>query len=86
MVQVAHAAYESGLHGQTTDDTKSLVLCRVPNEFGLEKARDQLVRWNIPHVLFREPDIGNQATAIATLPLNEQQRKHLGNLQLWKPP
>lgn len=84
LVQAAHAAYEAGLHGQPGDDTKSLVLCACSNEGELEDAKVFLEQHGIPHVLFREPDIGNQATALATLPVNPTQRKRLSRWKLWR--
>jgi hypothetical protein len=84
IVQASHAAYEAGLHGQAGGDIKSLVLCACDSEQELEKAQEYLKRHDIPHVLFREPDIGNQATALATLPVNAAQRKRLSRWPLWR--
>ena len=84
MVQAAHAAHESGLRSPIADDPLSLVLCQAKDELEIEIERQRLVRWNIPHVLFREPDIENQATALATLPINAMQRKLLSSWQLWR--
>lgn len=83
-MQATHAAYEAGLQGQPGDDTKSLVLCTCSDEKELEKAKAYLDQHGIPHVMFREPDIGNQATALATLPVNPEQRKRLSRWKLWR--
>src|SRR5262245_54271705 len=51
-----------------------LVLCVVASEARLLAAADYLFRSNIPFALFREPDQGNAATALATAPLSGPQR------------
>jgi hypothetical protein len=48
------------------------------------RAHDRLERQGIRTVLFREPDIGNQATALATEPVNGSVRKSLSKYPLWK--
>jgi len=51
-----------------------LVLCSAPEE-KIEKLIDKLEFRGIKFSLFREPDIGNQMTAIATVPLKGKDRK-----------
>jgi hypothetical protein len=46
-----------------------LVLCRVASEERLLAAADQLCRRGVRFALFREPDLGEQATALATEPI-----------------
>lgn len=82
MVQACHAAHESG---QTlkTNETLSLVLCKTNSELDLLEQAQFLDSVGIAHILFREPDMNNQATAIATLALNKRQRKFLSHWKLW---
>lgn len=84
IVQANHAAYEVGTFGSTEDETKSLVLCEVKNEQELLKAHEWIKSRGIDLVLFREPDIGNEATAMATLPLSNKQRRLMSRFPLWK--
>lgn len=84
MVQASHAAYEAGKHDSADGETKSLVLCQTDSEASLLRQAAHLDARGVPHVLFREPDIDNQATALATLPLTERQRKRLSKWKLWQ--
>lgn len=78
LVQAAHAAFEAGLQGL---QVPNLVLCSAQNEQELFKQIDYLMRHNVSHIVFREPDIGNEVTAIAALPID---RKCLKHWQLWR--
>ena len=67
-VQAGHAVAEVVLRGQQGDwDNGTLVYLRADSEEDLEKQMFQLERKNIPFSIFREPDIGNQITAIAAI-------------------
>ena len=64
-VQAGHAVAELILHGLQKNWNKTLIYLRVKDE-------DELIRWkekiefrNKEYAEFREPDIGNQLTAIA---------------------
>lgn len=83
IVQAAHAAYEVGKQDRS-ENIRSLVLSRVNSEDELLHQAEYLNYLGIKFVTFREPDIGNQATAIATAPLTEQQRKKLRRCKLWE--
>lgn len=82
-MQAAHASYEAGLLSPKGDDIMCLVLCKAQDEQGLEKEILYLQEKELPHILFREPDIGNSITAVATLPLTKKQRKLLAHWRLW---
>ena len=85
IVQAVHAAHESGRHlAPQNESIDSVVVCRVDSEQKLMRAHDRLERQGIRTVLFREPDIGNQATALATEPVNGSVRKSLSKYPLWK--
>jgi len=85
MCQAAHAAHESGRHlADRTPDISSIVLCTVSSERALTDARDRLEFHGIRIVLFREPDLGGQATALATQPIEGPRRSPLSRYPLWK--
>jgi hypothetical protein len=56
----------------------------VASEYELLKAQRQIERRGIKTVLFREPDIGDQATALATEPISGQDRKFFSRYKLWR--
>jgi hypothetical protein len=85
MCQAVHAAYESGLHlGDKTNGISSVVICSVSDEKELLKADYRLKASGIKTVTFREPDLGDRATALATEQVNEAARKVLSRYPLWK--
>jgi len=53
----------------------------VPNEISLLNEKERLDFHGIPHVIFREPDIGDQATALATAPTTD--KKFFSRYKLW---
>ena len=48
------------------------------------KAYHQIENHGIGVYLFREPDIGNQATALATEPVTDGDRKFFSRYRLWR--
>lgn len=80
--QCAHAAAESS--EGTTQGTHIVVLA-VESEARLLKYSHKLEKSSIKHVLFREPDLENQATAIGVFPVVDRApiRKILGHLSLY---
>jgi len=81
-VQACHAAYAAGSK-TSPESTKDLflILCEAKNEQKLLFESERLNRAGIAHVLFREPDLDNQITALATLPLDRQ--RHGGFFRGW---
>lgn len=65
-VQAGHAVAEWLLHDQSWRN-ETLIYLTTKNEETLKSWADKLDWKNIKWVGFREPDIGNQLTAIATL-------------------
>ena len=66
-VQAGHAVAEFLLRGPFTEwKNGTLVYLGVDNLFQLEKLKYQLTLNDISFVEFKEPDIGNETTAIAT--------------------
>lgn len=66
-VQAGHAVAEFLLRGPSTEwKNGTLVYLGVDNLFQLEKLKYQLKVNDVSFVEFKEPDIGNETTAIAT--------------------
>ena len=57
-------------------------MCIVKGETKLQMTADRLAQAGIKYREFREPDIGNQLTAIATEPLIGDRRAPLKHFQL----
>lgn len=82
-VQYGHALHHAGhLFGNT--EGAHLCFFEQHSETDLLNTSVKLHALGIPHVLFREPDIGNQATAIATAPLTPEFKKHFRKFKLYK--
>jgi hypothetical protein len=83
--QAVHAAYESALHlGDKSRGISSVVICSVSDERELLKAEYRLKERGIRSVTFREPDLGNRATALSTEQVDQAARKILSRYPLWK--
>ena len=65
-VQAGHAVAEWLLHNQTWQN-ETLIYLGVKNEDSLKRWANKLTFKDMEYVAFREPDIGNQITAIASL-------------------
>lgn len=83
--QASHAAHESGIRFGDPDRVSSIVLCQVPDERELEKAHWMIEQAGIKSYLFREPDFGDEATALATEPIFGSKRKFFSKFNLWLP-
>lgn len=84
-VQIAHAAIAATHAFHDRIDGKihpHLVVCAVNNESELVSAFNRLKEQGIPCCEWREDDMDNQATAIATAPLQGKERKPLRDFQL----
>lgn len=85
MCQAVHAAHEAGIHlADKANGITSVVICTIPNEQELMKLQHKLMQLGIKSVLFREPDVDNQATALATEPINSDVRRFLSSYPLWR--
>jgi hypothetical protein len=85
-VQAAHAAVEAARQFLLPDsDHPHLVLCAVASEVRLLAAADHLFRRGVRHALFREPDRGGEATALATEPLAGERRRVLDRFHCLRP-
>lgn len=82
-VQSAHAAIESSRNYLTSgDEHPSVIICSVKSEQKLLMCADEFKEKGIDFQIFREPDIGNQATALASRPLRGQERTAFARFQL----
>lgn len=82
LAQTVHAAGESS-GGDLPPDTRAVVLA-AKDVSHLERVEADLVARGIPHRAIREPDLGNQLTAIGLVPLTNRRavRCVLGKLSL----
>jgi hypothetical protein len=76
IVQTCHAVDELAKRYQS-DGTNHMVLCHADNEEHLLSIADYLDDNGIDYEMFREPDMDNQYTAIATKPLRGREREPL---------
>lgn len=85
-VQIAHAAIAATIaYGEPNRTHPHLVVCTVADEQELVSEFNRLKEAGIPCCEWREDDMGKQATAIATGPIQgNRQRKHLKRLPLLK--
>jgi len=66
-VQGGHAVAEFLLHSNFSDwDNGTLIYLGIKGLYQLEKWMLNLKELDIPFTIFKEPDIGNEPTAIAT--------------------
>lgn len=82
VVQSGHALVESTKHSPYQSDHPSVIICGSKSEHSLQKVVDYLKENDIIQYEFREPDIGNALTAVATAPVNEEQRHLFKKFQL----
>ena len=85
IIQTNHATFEmaSTLMQSVDPVTPSLVLVGVPNTKALLKVIEKLKLNQIEFSVFDEPDDDLGLTAVATVPLNEEQRAILQKYKLW---
>lgn len=76
-VQAAHAAYKAGCVYGTNPDETYFVLIGLADEVELNQVEKLLTTKYCEYVLFREPDIGNVITAMATKPIKAHRKNFL---------
>jgi hypothetical protein len=83
LVQTAHVALELGSK-LTAEQVKDLhfTCCGVEDLEELEAVERVLLSMKVDYVVFREPDIGNEKTAIGVFPVEEHKRGLLRNYNL----
>lgn len=78
VVQASHACIEaSRVFLEPDTEHPHLVVIGVKNQNKLKKCIEHLKQLNICHEEFIEPDIGNEITAVATVPISGDIRTHL---------
>jgi hypothetical protein len=65
-----------------SDGIPNLVLLGISSESGLYSVVDSLQSLGIPHKSFREPDLNDSVTAVATAPLDSSLRRHFRRYKL----
>ena len=83
-VQCCHAAITATQAFKQPKRHPSLVLCEVKNELHLAKIINKLEGTDIKFKTFREPDLNNSITALATEPIRGDKRKFFEHLPLLK--
>ena len=58
----------------------------MSSEAELLKAYRELIAQGLPAILFREADMGDQATALASAPIVGKDRKAFSKYKLWREP
>jgi hypothetical protein len=85
IVQSNHATYEvARRYPLNPDIIPSCIVIGVPDKTALYRVIDKLHKNNIPFQAFNEPDYNMGLSAVATAPLDQEQRKVLSNYRLWK--
>jgi hypothetical protein len=78
VVQASHACIEASRFFLKPDiEHPHLVVIGVKNQNKLKKCIEHLQQLNIYYKEFIEPDIGNEVTAVATIPISGEIRTHL---------
>ena len=83
-VQVAHACIESTKNKPYIEEHPHLVICGVDNETKLNSAVTRLESLGVRLHKFREADINDQLTAIASEIIYDTDRRHFRRYQLLK--
>ena len=89
IVQSNHATFELARrlpHPQNLEITPSCIVIGVPNKTALYRVIEKLRLNAIPHHVFYEPDFDMGLSAVATVPLGQEQRRKLSNYRLWHEP
>ncbi len=84
IVQAVHAAHEAGIRFGDPSNIHSVVICQVPDEAHLLRQEKRINARGIRTYLFREPDIGDEATALASELVGGDKRKVFARLSLWR--
>ena len=84
VVQSNHATFAMAAQlPNGLQETPSIVLIGVPNKKALERVIKKLIDHSIDFSDFYESDHGVGLSAVATVPLTEEQREALRNYKLW---
>jgi hypothetical protein len=86
IVQSNHATFEVArrLSASNLDEIPSVVVIGVPDKTALFQVIERLRANSIGHEVFYEPDFNMGLSAVATVPLEQAQRRVLSNYRIWK--
>lgn len=87
LVQSNHATFEVARRlqlPQNLDETPSCIVIGVPDKTALFRVIEKLRAHEIGHEVFYEPDFNMGLSAVATVPLGQEQRRALSNYRLWR--
>lgn len=85
LVQSNHATFEVARRLPFDPNSfPSVVVIGVPDKNALLRVISKLTTNNLQFQTFEEPDFDMGLSAVATVPLDETQRRVLGNYRLWK--
>lgn len=84
LVHAAHAAYHMGnLFPEELQGLPSIVVVGTPHPKAFDKVIRRLAENGIAHYVWSDPDTSYGPTAIATEPLNSEEKLCLANYRLW---
>jgi hypothetical protein len=85
IVQSNHATFEVARRtASNLTDIPSCIVIGVPDKNALLRVCEKLNKHNIQHHTFYEPDFNMGLSAVATVPLEQEQRRFLSNYRLWR--
>lgn len=83
-MQAAHATFECGKTFPRSPTIDSLIVIGVPDEESLLATHRYVMQHGIGAVLFREPDLNDQATALCTEAIEPARKRLFRRYKLWK--
>lgn len=75
IIQMSHCTFEVGTLDKTFGQPPNIVLFEVENEIKLLEAHNWVTKHKIDCVLFDEPDMEGQFTALATKPIKTKEER-----------
>ncbi len=86
IVQSNHATYEVARRSPASnlDEIPSCIVIGVPDKVALFRVIEKLNKHAIQHHTFYEPDFDMGLSAVATAPLEQEQRRFLSSYRLWR--
>lgn len=85
IVQSNHATFEVARRLPTDySEVPHMVLIGVPDKAALFRVVEKLNKNDIGHQVFYEPDDNMGLSAVATVPLEQSQRRCLSNYAIWR--
>ena len=82
VVQACHAALEATRKFIKNDERYKIVCFGIRSEVKLEKVIQELQQHQLAHIVFSEPDLAWQKTAVATEPLTDAQKASFSRYKL----